>query len=101
MSTALDRHSKAAYSALSEHVTLYDPSTVEAVQTTKAMMTGRVADPPNAASLTLGYRMNTPALVRAFGEGFTTLTVVFLGALLLVLLLRRPQAGGSAPAGAH
>ncbi len=100
MSTSLDRHTKAAYSALSEHVSLYDPATVEAVQSTKAMMTGRVPDPTGAAYTTLGFRVSTQALVRAFSEGFTTLMVLFFGSLLLVVMLRRAKPGG-APAGAH
>jgi DHA2 family multidrug resistance protein len=100
MSTALDRHTKAAYSALSEHVTLYDQTTVEAVQAARGGMMGRVADPTGAAYGTLAMRTSTQALIRAFSEGFTTLMVLFFGALLLVMLLRRARPGESA-AGAH
>jgi len=96
MSTMLDRHIKSHYTALSSHVTVYDPIAMEQFGFLRGSVTGKVSDPTAAASAILGLRMSTQALVRAFNHEFRTLALIFTGALALILLLRRPQ-GASAP----
>jgi DHA2 family multidrug resistance protein len=100
MSTMLDRHLKEHYTALSAHVNIYDPTTVEQLNFLRQNVTGRVPDANDAALAILGLRTTTQGLVRAFSQGFVSLTVVFVCAVVLILLLRRPRVGANA-SGAH
>ena len=93
MSTALDRNTKAAYSALASHVTQWDPATVEQLQNGRAFMNGKVTDPNAGAYGLIANRLATQSLVRAFSLGFVSLAAIFAVSLILVMLLRKPKPG--------
>jgi DHA2 family multidrug resistance protein len=80
-------------SRLSEHISAYDPATQE--QWTSLMHRGM--DP--AANLMA--RVTRESMVLSFEDGFgITMTAIALG-IVMVMLLRRPQASAAAPPGAH
>jgi DHA2 family multidrug resistance protein len=98
MSTMLDRSSKQYAADLAAHV-----DTVSAGPDVAVLQHGTFAsgfDPLGGALSVLNLRVSSQALVRAFNDGFVTLAVVFLVALALVLVLRKPDPHVSG-AGAH
>ncbi|HKE18920.1 MAG TPA: DHA2 family efflux MFS transporter permease subunit [Kofleriaceae bacterium] len=95
MATMLTRHAQAQQTYLAEHVSRYDPTTIDQIR-----MLGARLGSQDAAVAVMGQRISLQALTRAFNEGFLTLVVVFAASVLLVFLLKRPEAG-SAPAAAH
>jgi DHA2 family multidrug resistance protein len=101
MSTMLDRHAKAYFTALAAHVSVYDPTTMTQLAQLQASVTGRSADARAAAVSILGERLSAQALVRAFEQGFVQLALAFAAAVVLVLLLRRPSLRSGADTGAH
>ncbi len=100
MSTALDRNTRAAASALATHVNVYDPASASEINAMHGTFVGRSVDPTALGNAVLANRVGSQALIRAFGLGFWTLTVIFAGALLLVTLLKKPDPT-AATAGAH
>jgi DHA2 family multidrug resistance protein len=98
MSTMLDRTSKQYTADLAGHV-----DAVSAGPDVAALQHGAFSssfDPLGGALSVLNLRVSSQALVRAFNDGFITLALLFLGSLVLLLLLRRPDPQVS-PAGAH
>ena len=91
----LSRHAQANQTYLAEHVSRYDPTTIDQLR----LLGGRLGS-ENAALGVLSQRTSLQALTRAFNEGFMTLVVVFAVAGILVFLLKRPSAE-TAPAAAH
>jgi DHA2 family multidrug resistance protein len=94
MSTSLDSHTKAYGAYMREHVNVYDPAAVDQL---------RVLDHVQGHERALGIldlRVAQQALVRAFNSGFLTLTLIFLGSIALVMVLKRPRPGVEV-AGAH
>ena len=91
MSTMLDRHAKAHFTALTSHVTVYDPTTMDQLAQLQASVTGRVPDARAAALSIIGLRMSAQALIRAFEQGLIQLAIAFAAAVLLVAFLRRPK----------
>jgi DHA2 family multidrug resistance protein len=98
MSTMLDRTTKQYSADLAGHV-----DAVTSQPDVAALSHGAFAsswDPQGGALSVLGLRISSQALIRAFNDGFVTLGVLFLGSLLLVLVLRKPD-GQAAPGAAH
>lgn len=86
MGLVIDRGTKIHGSYLAESVTPYSPVT--------QMQLG-------AGEAALAFRVRVQALVLSFQDGFTYATFVFLAALVLVLLLKKPTPGAQGPSGAH
>ncbi|HYU15045.1 MAG TPA: DHA2 family efflux MFS transporter permease subunit [Candidatus Acidoferrum sp.] len=95
MATMLSRHAQAQQTYLAEHVSRYDPATIDQLR----QLGGRLGT-DDAALAVLGQRISLQALTRAFNADFMTLVVVFALSAILVFMLKRPSAG-SAPAAAH
>jgi DHA2 family multidrug resistance protein len=100
MSTMLDRHVKAHYTALASNVSIYDPTTMQQLAQIQGSV-GMVPDASGTALTIMGLRISTQALVRAFNQGFLQLAVVFAFSMVLILLLRRPKVGAAPPKEAH
>jgi DHA2 family multidrug resistance protein len=94
MSTMLDRGSKQNFTAITSHVDIYNPLVAEQAATLVHGPGARLADPENAALAVLKSRIDAQALLRAFNENFMLLAFAFLGASFLILLMKRPPAGG-------
>jgi len=100
MSTQLDHNMKLNFTILARNVSIFDNNTLEALGQAKRFLNGRVSDVVAASYGTLSMRISQQALVRAFGQNFLRLTLMYLSLLGLVVMLRRPAGSGSAP-GAH
>jgi DHA2 family multidrug resistance protein len=96
MGLVVDRGSKIHGAYVAEHVSAYGPVAREQYQALQGLAGGR----PLVPEALLALRVRTQALVSSFQDGFYYATGVFLFALVLVALLRRPEPG-AAPAGAH
>jgi DHA2 family multidrug resistance protein len=90
----LDRGSKQNFTAITTHVDIYNPLVAEQAATLARGPGARLADPENAALAVLKSRIDAQALLRAFNENFMLLAFAFLGASFLILLMKRPPAGG-------
>ena len=101
MSTALDEHTHVYAASMRERVDIYNPIAREQMSAIQGTVGSRAWDATSSALSVLNLRVSAQALVRAFNDGFITLTFVFAGSLVLVLFLKRVRAGTPAPAGAH
>jgi MFS transporter, DHA2 family, multidrug resistance protein len=95
MSTMLDRHVKEYSTALSAHVSSFDPTTQQQLALLRASVAGRVPDASAASLGIMNARIVGQALVRAFDHGFVALCFVFAACLVLIAFLRRPQGARS------
>jgi DHA2 family multidrug resistance protein len=98
MSTMLDRTTKQYTVDYAGHA-----DAVSAQPDVAALAHGTFAnafDPQAGALAVLNARVSTQALIRSFNDGFITLAILFLGALFLVLFLRKPDPQVK-PAAAH
>jgi MFS transporter, DHA2 family, multidrug resistance protein len=78
-------------SALSEHVTVFDPAVQDRIRTFT-----HLGMPSNAI---IAQQVQGQALVMSFEDGFRLATVAILVGIALVMLIKRPR--GAAPVGAH
>ncbi|WP_224365319.1 DHA2 family efflux MFS transporter permease subunit [Hyalangium versicolor] len=101
MSSALSRSTQLNTTLLSSHVDVYSQVTQEQLAGLQGQVAGRVFDSISAAYGIMNLRISTQALVRAFNANFTMLAVLFVCALALVLLLKRPSPHMKADPAAH
>jgi DHA2 family multidrug resistance protein len=80
-------------SQIGESVSVYNPIAQEQLALIQRGVTSRLADPAASAATILGLRVQVQALIKAFNEGFLLVSALFMFALALVLLLKRPQPG--------
>ena len=78
---------------IATHVTIYDPIVQE-----RMAAIAHQGLPPEAV---LGNLVTGQAMVMSFDDGFRLAMLAILFGLVLVFMLKRPQAGAGAPAGAH
>ena len=81
-------------------MTLYDKPSVEQYGMLRGAMAGQTADATATAQAILAHRVGAEALIRAFNQGFVTLTFVFALSFVLIFMLKKAQPGAAA-AGAH
>ncbi len=85
---------------LSESVTPYNPLVQEQYAAIQGSLGSQASSPALVPETVLAMKVRLQALVLSFQDGFLRATFVFLAALLLVLLLKRPKSAAGA-AGAH
>ena len=100
MGLLLDRSTKMHSAYLSESVTPYNPIAQEQYGALQGTLAPQTASPALVPEMILGMKVRLQALVLSFQDGFQAATLVFLVALLLVFLLKKPKPGPG-PAGAH
>lgn len=100
MGLLIDRGSKTYGSYLSESVTPYDPITQEQYGLLQGALGTQASSPALVPETMLAAKVKVQAMVLSFQQGFTSATLVFLTALLLVMLLKKPKSTEAA-AGAH
>ncbi|MDB4942255.1 MAG: Drug resistance transporter EmrB/QacA subfamily [Labilithrix sp.] len=100
MGLVLDNQTKIHSSYLSEYVTPYNPLTQEVYGAVQGSLATQTTAPGLVPETMLAMKVRLQALVLSFQDGFMEATFVFLTALFLVLLLKKPKPGVSA-AGAH
>lgn len=100
MGLLVDRGTKIHTLYLSESVTPYSPIVQEQYATIKGSLGSQTASPALVPEAVLAMKVRVQALVLSFQDGFLRATFVFLAALLLVLLLKKPKSAAGA-AGAH
>ena len=101
MSTWLSNNQKQAYSDLTRNVDIYSATAIDQLRAAQGQLGARVYDAQQAALSLLGLRISGQALLRAFNQAFITLALFFLASLVLVLVLKKPQAGAKADPAAH
>jgi DHA2 family multidrug resistance protein len=99
MSTMLDQHSKQYSTDMAAKVDIWNPITVEQLGGLRGVFAGGF-DAGGSALQALQARLSTQSLIQAFDQGFRTLAAIFAVSLLVVLILKKPQAG-AAPGAAH
>jgi DHA2 family multidrug resistance protein len=100
MGLLIDRSTKIHSSYLSEYVTPYNPIAQEQYGAIQGSLATQTASPALVPETVLALKVRVQALVLSFQDGFLRATFVFLAALLLVLLLKKPK-GAADVAGAH
>ena len=100
MGLLLDRATKMHTVYLSEYVTPYNPLAQEQYAAIQGSVAPQTASPQMVPETMLAMKVKLQALVMSFQDGFMSATAVFLCALLLVLLLKKPKSAAGA-AGAH
>ncbi len=100
MGLLVDRGTKIHTLYLSESVTPYNPIVQEQYATIRGSLGSQTASPALVPEVVLAMKVRVQALVLSFQDGFLRATFVFLAALLLVLLLKKPKSAAGA-AGAH
>ena len=95
-----DRATKMHTVYLSEYVTPYNPLAQEQYAAIQGSVGTQTASPQMVPEAMLAMKVKLQALVLSFQDGFMSATFVFLGALFLVLLLKKPKSAAGA-AGAH
>ena len=100
MGLLLDRSTKMHTVYLSESVTPYNPIAQEQYGALQGTLANQTASPALVPEMMLGMKVRLQALVLSFQDGFRSATLVFLVALFLVFLLKKPKPGPG-PAGAH
>lgn len=100
MGLLIDRSTKMHTVYLSESVTPYNPIAQEQYGALQGSLATQTASPSLVPEMVLGMKVHVQALVLSFQDGFLSATCVFLAALVLVLLLKKPKSAGGA-AGAH
>ncbi len=100
MGLVVDRGSKIHGSYLAENVTPFSPATQEQLAGLRGALGTQTASPELVGESVLALKVRVQALVLSFQDGFYRATVVFLLALALVLLLKKPKPG-QGPSGAH
>ena len=87
---------------LREDITAYSTPALDQLSALQHGVGLRTWDPARASLAIIDYRVGAQAAVKAFNQGFLTAAGAFLCGLFLILLLKRPAAGGpGAPPGAH
>ena len=100
MGLLIDRATKMHTVYLSEYVTPYNPLAQEQYAAIQGSVGTQTASPQMVPEAMLAMKVKLQALVLSFQDGFMSATAVFLCALLLVLLLKKPKSAAGA-AGAH
>lgn len=101
MGLVVDRGTKIHGSYLSESVTPYSQATQEQLAAIRAGVGSQTATTELVGESVLAFKVRVQALVLSFQDGFYRATGVFLLALFLVLLLKKPKPGVAGPSGAH
>jgi len=100
MGLLIDRATTKHTVYLSEYVTPYNPLVQEQYGAIQGSLATQTATPQMVPEAVLSMKVKLQALVLSFQDGFMSATAVFLCALLLVLLLKKPKSAAGA-AGAH
>ena len=100
MGLVLDNHTKIHSTYLSEYVTPYNPLVQEQMGATSASLATQTTSPVLVPETILAMKVRLQALVLSFQDGFLQATAVFLTAVILVFLLKKPKSAAGA-AGAH
>jgi DHA2 family multidrug resistance protein len=100
MGLLLDRATKMHTVYLSESVTPYNPIAQEHMAAVQGSLGTQTVSSQLVPESVMLMRVRLQALVLSFQDGFLNATVVFLAALVLVLLLKKPKSAAGA-AGAH
>ena len=100
MGLLIDRSTKIHTVYLSESITPYSPLVQEQYGAIQGSLATQTSSPQLVPEAMLALKVRVQALVLSFQDGFTRATFVFLAALFLVLLLKKPKPGVGA-AGAH
>lgn len=95
MTTALDNHAKAHVADITSHMDVFSAVTQTEMAQLEALFHGLLADPSTAAVAAIKYRISLQALSLAFNDSFISLAIIFLVAVALVPLLRRPNSSAS------
>lgn len=101
MGLLIDRSTKLHGSYLSEAVTPYNPIAQEQYGAIAGSIGSQTSSPALVPETFLAMKVKMQALVLSFQDGFMNATFVFLSALVLVMLLKKPSSASAAPAGAH
>ncbi|MBS2013221.1 MAG: DHA2 family efflux MFS transporter permease subunit [Deltaproteobacteria bacterium] len=101
MGLVVDRGSKIHGAYLAESVTPFSQATQEQLGAIRGGLGSQTASPELVGEAVLALKVRVQALVLSFQDGFYRATAVFLVALLLVALLKRPKPGDAGPSGAH
>ncbi len=88
MSVSLDNASRIHASQIGESVNAYNPIVQEQLAALKGAA-ATLPDPTGSATSILALRVQVQALIRAFNDGFLTVTALFAVGILLVLFLER------------
>jgi DHA2 family multidrug resistance protein len=99
MGSAIDRGTKIHGSYLAESVSSFNPLTTEQYGAIQGSLGAQTSTGELVPETMLGMKVKLQALVLAFQDSFTAATLVFLLALGLLFLLKKPQ--GGPVAGAH
>lgn len=100
MGLLIDRNTKTFTSYLSESVTPYNPIVQEQYGAIQGSLGSETVTPALVPETVLALKVKVQALVLSFQSGFMSATFVFLAALVLILLLKKPKSAAGA-AGAH
>jgi DHA2 family multidrug resistance protein len=101
MSTMLDRNAKHAFSAITSHVTVYNPIVAEQAAILEHGPGARLFDPHLATLQVLQQRISGQALLSAFNQCFLLLAFGFLAVSWVVIFMRRPKVSAASTRGAH
>lgn len=100
MGLVVDNGTKIHGSYLSENVTPYSQATQEQLGALRGGLGSQTVTSELVGESVLAFKVRVQSLVLSFQDGFYRATVVFLVALVLVLLLKKPKPGAG-PSGAH
>jgi DHA2 family multidrug resistance protein len=99
--TLLERDTQSHINVLGAHVNPYNPQAQQMLQDLRAAFMAHGADPTTAtsqATAALWGMVQQQASMLAFGQTFLVLAILFLAAMPLLLLMRRPtHRGGGIP----
>ena len=104
VTTIVSRESQKNLSDLTQHVTPYNPQAVTMLHSIQQGMIAHGADPVTAHHRALAalYRMlQGQAAMLGFIKAFRLLSIMFLCALPLIFLMRKPQSKGGVEMAAH
>lgn len=100
MGTTIEKSSNVYASQLGESVSLYNPIGQEQLALLERGVTASLPNASGSALKLLDMKVKLQALVKAFNEGFLSVTLVFVMGLFLVLLLKKSKPGAKVD-GAH
>ena len=100
MGLLISRSTAIHTSYLAESITPYNPLVQEQYGAIQGTLATQTSSPQLVPETFLALKVKLQALVLSFQDGFRAATLVFLLALFLVLVLKKPKPGGG-PAGAH
>jgi len=101
MGLLLDRGTHTSTVYLSESITAMNPIAQEQYGALRGGLGSQTYTSEGVGETALFMKVKLQALLLAFQSGFVHATIAFLGCVVLVLLLKRPQANAGGAPGAH